>query len=161
MLHNTLKAMGAPIRGPPGPPSPIRAPLPPWAFGPVSAMVGWGVMNGTGGGAFSPLGSYTRQQAYVTMYRLLSSVYMRMESYAYRLQPGERLETWVRYATGSPSAAWSSSDPAVVAIEKDTGSGAVTLRAVAPGAASRYLPQRRLPDDRRRHCGSGHRRRRL
>ena len=135
MLHNTLKAMGAPI-GPAGASFSDQGSIAAWASGPVSAMVGWGVMNGTGGGAFSPLGSYTRQQAYVTMYRLRSSVYMRMESYAYRLQPGERLETGCCYATGSPSAAWSSSDPAVVAIEKDTGSGAVTLRAVAPGAAS-------------------------
>ena len=135
MLYNTLKVMGAPVASK-GAAFTDQSAIASWAAEPVAAMVGWGVMNGTGGGAFSPLGSYSRQQAYVTMYRLLSSVYMRMESYSYTLQPGESVDTGCYYSTGASSAAWSSSNPAVVAIASDPGDGSVTLRAVGPGTAS-------------------------
>lgn len=135
MLCNTLTVMGAPI-APRGAVFTDQAAIAAWASDAVSAVVGWGVMNGTGGGAFSPQGTYSRQQAYVTMYRLLSSVYMQMEAYSYTLQPGESLETGCYYATGEPAARWTSSAPDVVAVAADSGDGAVTLRAVAPGTAT-------------------------
>lgn len=47
MLYNTLKTMGAPI-GPAGASFSDQGSIAAWASGPVSAMVGWGVMNGTG-----------------------------------------------------------------------------------------------------------------
>ena len=134
MLCNTLTAMGAPI-APKGAVFTDQDAIAPWARDAVSSIVGWGVMNGAGGGAFAPQGSYSRQQAYVTMYRLLSSVYMQMESYSYTLQPGEVLETGCHYATGADSAHWTSSDPAVAAVAEDPGNGAVSIRAVAPGSA--------------------------
>ena len=135
MLYNTLKVMGAPITSK-GAAFTDQSAIAPWASEQVSAIVDWGVMNGTGSGSFTPLGAYSRQQAYVTMYRLLSSVYMQMESYSYILQPGERVDTGCYYATGASTASWSSSNPAVVAIDADQGDGAVTLRAVGPGTAS-------------------------
>ena len=135
MLYNTLKVMGAPVASK-GAAFTDQSAIASWAAEPVAAMVGWGVMNGTGGGAFSPQGSYSRQQAYVTMYRLLSSVYMQMESYSYTLQPGESVDTGCYYSTGASTASWSSSNPAVVVIAADPGNGAVTLKAVGPGTAS-------------------------
>ena len=135
MLYNTLWALGMPSIGQ-GETFTDQASIASWASGAVSAIVDRGVMNGTGGGAFSPQGSYSRQQAYVTMYRLLSSVYMQMESYSYTLQPGESVDTGCYYSTGASTASWSSSNPAVVAIAADPGNGAVTLKAVGPGTAS-------------------------
>lgn len=135
MLYNTLKAMDAPI-APAGATFTDQSSIASWAAQPVSAIVGWGVMNGTGGGAFSPLASYSRQQAYITMYRLLSSVYMQMESYSYALQPGESVDTGCYWSTGASSASWTSSDPSVVAIAADGGDGSVTLTAGKPGTAT-------------------------
>ncbi|MGN1002911.1 MAG: WG repeat-containing protein [Oscillospiraceae bacterium] len=45
-----------------------------WATDAVSFVYQINVMNGTGGNAFSPLGTYTREQAYVTIYRLFLAV---------------------------------------------------------------------------------------
>jgi hypothetical protein len=41
-----------------------------WAEDALSFVVAKGIMNGTGGNNFSPLGMYTRQQSYVTVLRL-------------------------------------------------------------------------------------------
>lgn len=133
MLYNTLAAMGAPIQ--PGSRSfSDQSAIAAWASGQVAAIVDWGVMNGTGSGCFSPLGAYTRQQAYVTMFRLLSSVYMVLDAYSVSLQPGESFALGCFYATGSATAVWSSSDPAVVAV---SGAGSTaTLTAVGSGSAA-------------------------
>ncbi len=133
MLYNTLKVMGAPIQGV-GSSFTDQESIAAWAEEPVSAIVGWGVMNGTGDGGFSPLASYSRQQAYVTMYRLLSSVYMKMDVYSATLQPGERFQLSCAYATGSIDASWSSSDPSVVAVSG--ANSTVTLTAVKAGTAT-------------------------
>ncbi len=133
MLYQTLKAMGAPISGA-GAVFADQSAIASWAAEPVSAIVGWGVMNGTGGGNFSPLGSYSRQQAYVTIYRLLSSVYMRMDTYAVTLQPGEQFQLSCAYATGAENASWTSGNPAVVAVSGSN--SAATLTAVGTGTAS-------------------------
>ena len=101
-----------------------------WASGAVSAIVDRGVMNGTGGGAFSPLDSYSRQQAYVTMYRLMSSLYLQLETKSYQLLVDETAQAGCTLTNGASDASWSSSNPAVVAIASDTGSGTATLRAV-------------------------------
>lgn len=133
MLHKTLKAMGAPITSS-GAVFSDQSEIASWAAESVSAIVGWGVMNGTGNGRFSPLGSYSRQQAYVTMYRLLSSVYMKMDAYALTLEPGERRAFSCAYATGASGAEWTSSDPSVVTVSGEN--SAVTLTAGRPGTAS-------------------------
>lgn len=44
-----------------------------WARESVSLMQGWGVMTGTSGDTFSPLGSYTREQCIITFLRLLKN----------------------------------------------------------------------------------------
>ena len=62
MLYNTLKVMGAPVADQ-GAAFTDQSAIASWAAEPVAAMVGWGVMNGTGGGAFFPHGSFSRQQA--------------------------------------------------------------------------------------------------
>ncbi len=125
MLYNTLKAMGAPIQST-GSSFTDQASIASWAEEPASASVGWGVRNGTGGGAFSPLASYSRQQAYVTMYRLLSSVYMKMDVYSAVLQPGESLSLTCMYATGASGASWSTSDPSVVAVSGSNSTATLT-----------------------------------
>ena len=56
MLHKTLKAMGAPISGT-GVTFADQSAIASWAGESVSAIVGWGVMNGTGNDCFSPLAS--------------------------------------------------------------------------------------------------------
>lgn len=133
MLYNTLKAMGAPIQSV-GSSFADQESIASWAQEAVSAIVGWGVMGGTGGGGFSPLTPYSRQQAYVTMYRLLSSVYMKMDVYSATLQPGERFQLSCAYATGAIDASWSSSDPSVVAVSG--ANSTVTLTAIKAGTAT-------------------------
>lgn len=45
-----------------------------WAKPSVSFVSSAGVMNGTGNNSFSPLGTYSRQQAFMTIVRLFESV---------------------------------------------------------------------------------------
>ena len=54
-----------------------------WAADAVGFVVNKNIMKGTGNGMFSPLGSYTREQAYVTMIRLadIVPVVMTFEKY--------------------------------------------------------------------------------
>ncbi len=135
MLYNTLWALGMPSIGQ-GETFTDQASIASWASGAVSAIVDRGVMNGTGGGAFSPLDSYSRQQAYVTMYRLMSSLYLQLETKSYQLLVDETAQAACTLTNGASGASWSSSNPAVVAIASDTGSGTATLRAVGPGTAT-------------------------
>ena len=164
MLYNTLWALGMPSIGQ-GETFTDQASIASWASGAVSAIVDRGVMNGTGGGAFSPLDSYSRQQAYVTMYRLMSSLYLQLETKSYQLLVDETAQAACTLTNGASGASWSSSNPAVVAIASDTGSGTATLRHRDPdhhqhrhrlqGEDPHPLLQRRglgsVPPDRERH----------
>lgn len=51
-----------------------RSALSSWAVEGVNFVSSYKVMNGMGGNYFSPQSTYTRQQAYITMYRLLLAV---------------------------------------------------------------------------------------
>ena len=51
-----------------------RDSLPDWAVKQVDYVSSIGVMNGTGEGNFSPVDFYTRQQSYITIWRLLKSM---------------------------------------------------------------------------------------
>lgn len=50
-----------------------REALPAWALEAVDYISQIGVMNGTGDNSFSPLGSYTREQSFITIYRLFQA----------------------------------------------------------------------------------------
>lgn len=135
MLYNTLDVMGVPLES--GSTSfTDRGTIATWASSQVSAVVDRGVMNGTGGGGFSPLASYSRQQAYVTFYRLLSSLFMELPAYSYTIRVGQTLDLTCTYSTGASTAAWTSNNPGIVAVTRDKGEGDVVLTGVAPGTTT-------------------------
>ena len=51
-----------------------RDQIPEWAAKQVDFVSAIGVMNGTGEGKFSPVDLYTRQQSYITIWRLFEAM---------------------------------------------------------------------------------------
>ena len=146
MLYNTLKVMGAPMASK-GAAFTDQSAIASWAAEPVAAMVGWGVMNGTGGGAFSPQGSYSRQQAYVTIYRLLLF-----------LHPPARRECGhgVLLLHRGVHRLLELQQPRRSGHRRRPGQRGGNPEGCGPRHRLGHLPQRRLPDDRLGHRGPGH-----
>lgn len=94
-----------------------------WASGAVSAIVDRGVMNGTGRRGLLPPGLLLPAAGLVTMYRLMSSLYLQLETKSYQLLVDETAQAACTLTNGASGASWSSSNPAVVAIASDTAAG--------------------------------------
>jgi hypothetical protein len=74
MLSRAAKVVGFAGTNPASVPFADAGRISAWATEGVHFVASAGVMQGTGGNEFSPQGLYTRQQAYITMYRLLRAV---------------------------------------------------------------------------------------
>lgn len=74
MLSRAAKVVGFAGTNPTSAPFADAGRISAWATEGVHFVASAGVMQGTGGNEFSPQGLYTRQQAYITMYRLLRAV---------------------------------------------------------------------------------------
>ncbi len=74
MLTNAAKLLGADISGSADSGFNDGTVIASWAQDAVDFVFEHNIMNGTGGNAFSPLNPYTREQSYMTIYRLFTDI---------------------------------------------------------------------------------------